>query len=448
MNRISTPPRWPNALLGLLLAGSTLLPALAAQQDLQDRQDRRAERWQRRTQSNTPQAEAVAPAPLATPIPMPPPAPRITPQPSVESGISPPHRFEPRIAQPRPVQLPLPATTLSAPDGDSERRENWGQLARQQLERQREQRQERFGERAGRSIDTPPTADSLPRPRFEHPQPEPGLPTVERGGRADWQRRPRAPDSERPEAASPQADVIARAREQEAQRQREQDRRDDGRPDWRGDDGRGRDREWREDRRDRVSPEQQRERFEAARRQQAQWQREEDRRRNEYERQRHDLERQRRHAQYRYQQDYWRRWLAAQARWDAYRFDVRDPYFYTPYNYRYGYDGRWYSTNRYGAELLRQAVRDGYREGWYAGRADRADRWRFDYRANYAWIDGSYGYYGPYVALSDYRYYFRQGFERGYSDGYYGRYQYGRYESGDAMILPALLGLILAFTID
>lgn len=434
MNRISTLPRWPNALLGLLLAGSTLLPALAAQQD---QQDRRAERAQRRAQQDAPKAQATAPAPAAPAPRMAPAAPRVAPVGRVEPGMPQPRRFEPTLPASRPQ-----------PSSDMQRRENWGELARQQQERQREQRQERFGERPARGIDTSPAADPVPRPRFERPQAQPGLPAVERDDRADWQRRPRVPDSERPQAASPQADVIARAREQEAQRQREQARRDDGRPDWRGDDGRGRDRDWREDRGDRVSREQQRERFEAARRQQAQWQREEDRRRNAYERHRHDLERQRRHAQYRYQQDYWRRWLAAQARWNAYRFDVRDPYFYTPYNYRYGYDGRWYSTNRYGAELLRQAVRDGYREGWYAGQADRADRWRFDYRNNYGWLDGSYGYYGQYVSLGDYRYYFRQGFERGYSDGYYGRYQYGRYENGDAMILPALLGLILAFTID
>ena len=140
--------------------------------------------------------------------------------------------------------------------------------------------------------------------------------------------------------------------------------------------------------------------------------------------------------------------MAAQARWNAYRFDdYNDPFFYTPYSYRYGFDGRWYSTNSYGAEVLRQAVRDGYREGWYAGQADRYDRWRFDYRGNYAWIDGSYGYPGYYVSFDAYRYYFRQGFERGYRDGYYGRYEYGRYENGSAAILPAVLGMILAFCI-
>ena len=57
-------------------------------------------------------------------------------------------------------------------------------------------------------------------------------------------------------------------------------------------------------------------------------------------------------------------------------------------------------------------ARDGYREGWYAGQADRADRWRFDYQGNYGYMDGTLGYNGYYVGRNDYRYYFQQGFER------------------------------------
>jgi hypothetical protein len=252
---------------------------------------------------------------------------------------------------------------------------------------------------------------------------------------------------------SPQARVIAEARQREERRDDRQDRpgqrpdwrndRDDhrgddrNRPDWRGNDGHGR-----------IDRDQQQRRIEEQRRQQAQWQREEANRRAQFERQRHDLERQRRNAQYRYQQDYWRRWQAEQARRRTLRIDYNDPFFYTPYNYRYSYGGRWYGTNSYGARMLEQAVRDGYREGWYAGQADRADRWRFDYDGNIGYLDGSYGYYGQYVSLGDYRYYFRQGFQRGYQDGYYGRSQYGLHGSGGAMILPAILGMILAFSID
>ena len=47
------------------------------------------------------------------------------------------------------------------------------------------------------------------------------------------------------------------------------------------------------------------------------------------------------------------------------------------------------------------------------------------------------------MSRNDYRYYFQQGFERGYRDGYYSRYQYGRYDNGIAAILPTILSAIL-----
>ncbi len=210
--------------------------------------------------------------------------------------------------------------------------------------------------------------------------------------------------------------------------------------------------DWRNDRNNhpqtRISRNEQQRRIEQQRRQHNQWQRDEARWRAQFDRQHHALLKQHRPSQHRYQQDYYQRWLAQQARWNSYRFDYySDPFFYTPYNYRYNYGGRWYSTNSYGAQLLQQAIQDGYREGWYAGRADREDRWRFDYRGNYGYINGSFGYYGHYVSMSDYQYYFRQGFERGYRDGYYGRSQYGRYDNGNASILPAVLSMILVFSI-
>ena len=41
-------------------------------------------------------------------------------------------------------------------------------------------------------------------------------------------------------------------------------------------------------------------------------------------------------------------------------------------NWRGG--GRYYETNQYGADLLRQAVNYGYDQGVRAGQADRQDR--------------------------------------------------------------------------
>jgi hypothetical protein len=55
----------------------------------------------------------------------------------------------------------------------------------------------------------------------------------------------------------------------------------------------------------------------------------------------------------------------------------------------------------------------------------------------------SYGYDGYYVDLSEYQYYFREGFRRGYEDGYYSRSRYGRYSNGSASILGTILESIL-----
>ncbi|MGY0612218.1 MULTISPECIES: hypothetical protein [unclassified Luteimonas] len=102
--------------------------------------------------------------------------------------------------------------------------------------------------------------------------------------------------------------------------------------------------------------------------------------------------------------------------------------------------------NQYGADLLQQAVDLGYREGREAGRADYDDGWQPDYRNSHAWEDASYGYNGWYVDRSEYIHYFRQGFQRGYEDGYYGRSQYGqRNDKGEYLILAAVLSAILAF---
>lgn len=118
---------------------------------------------------------------------------------------------------------------------------------------------------------------------------------------------------------------------------------------------------------------------------------------------------------------------------------------YGPYNYRYYRNGNYYETNQYGAELLRQAVNYGYDEGFRAGQADREDGWRQDYQDSYAYQDATYGYNGYYVDLAEYQYYFREGFRRGYEDGFYGRYQYGRYSNGAYSILGAILQQILNF---
>jgi hypothetical protein len=156
------------------------------------------------------------------------------------------------------------------------------------------------------------------------------------------------------------------------------------------------------------------------------------------------LQQQRRMAKYRYQQEYVGHLREQHTRLLNERHDYdNDPYFYTAWNYRYNRGGRYYETNQYGANLLREAVSYGYEQGFLAGRADRRDRWRYNYQDSYAYQDANYGYNGYYVPQGEYNYYFREGFRRGYEDGYYSRYKYGSYSSGKYTILGAILGSIL-----
>jgi hypothetical protein len=155
---------------------------------------------------------------------------------------------------------------------------------------------------------------------------------------------------------------------------------------------------------------------------------------------RQQLERQRRIAQWRYQQRYQERLRQDQLRLQSWRYnDYGSP------SYRYNRGGRYYETNRYGAEQLQRAVNYGYEEGYRAGQADREDGWRGDYQDSYAYQDATAGYDGYYVNMGEYQHYFREGFRRGYEDGYYGRSQYGRYSNGSYGILGAILSQILNF---
>ena len=158
------------------------------------------------------------------------------------------------------------------------------------------------------------------------------------------------------------------------------------------------------------------------------------------------LQQQKRIAQYRFHEQYLDRVRQQQIHLRDDRFDyARDPYFYTAPIYRYNRGGSYYETNEYGAKTLRQAVNYGYEEGFRAGKADRDDRWGFNYKDSYAYRDANYGYSGYYIDRSDYNYYFREGFRRGYEDGYNSRYQYGRFANGIYSILDTILSQILNF---
>jgi hypothetical protein len=158
-----------------------------------------------------------------------------------------------------------------------------------------------------------------------------------------------------------------------------------------------------------------------------------------------DLQRAHRLAQYRYQQQYYQSLRDMQLRDARYNWNS-DPYFTSAPSYRYWRSGNYYEVNRYAADMLRQAVQMGYDQGYQAGRADRMDGWRPDYRNSFAYQDGNYGYPGYYVTRQEYNYYFREGFQRGYEDGYYGQSRYGRYDQGNYSMFGTVLNMILNLT--
>ena len=89
-------------------------------------------------------------------------------------------------------------------------------------------------------------------------------------------------------------------------------------------------------------------------------------------------------------------------------------------------------------------MNNGYEEGFQAGQADRQDNWRSgSYQNSYAYQDATYGYNGYYVTQAEYSYYFRQGFQRGYEDGFNSRSQYGSNSNGSYSILATVLTQVL-----
>ena len=154
------------------------------------------------------------------------------------------------------------------------------------------------------------------------------------------------------------------------------------------------------------------------------------------------LQTQKRTAQYRVQQQYTAQ-LQQQQRLQTARNYSSDPYISTPQTYRYTVSGTTRQTNQYGVDVLRQAVNYGYQQGFRSGQADRQDHWASNYQNSTAYRDANYGYNGNYVDQADYNYYFRQGVQRGYQDGYNSRSQYGTSSNGTYSILASVLSSIL-----
>jgi flagellar biosynthesis/type III secretory pathway protein FliH len=110
--------------------------------------------------------------------------------------------------------------------------------------------------------------------------------------------------------------------------------------------------------------------------------------------------------------------------------------------YRVNRSGSWYNVDQRQADLLRQAVNEGYRQGLTAGRQDRNYRRAMNWGMSSTYRNGTYGYQS-YVDRSLYQHYFQQGFQKGYQDGYNSTQRYGSYSNGSVSILGSILGSIL-----
>lgn len=115
---------------------------------------------------------------------------------------------------------------------------------------------------------------------------------------------------------------------------------------------------------------------------------------------------------------------------------------YNRMQYRIYRNGSYYNTDSRGANLLRAAVNNGYRQGYRAGQVDASRRGSYGYNRSQYYRNGNYGYQS-YVDQNQYRYYFREGFQKGYEDGYYSRSQYGYNSGGSWNILGSILSGIL-----
>lgn len=110
--------------------------------------------------------------------------------------------------------------------------------------------------------------------------------------------------------------------------------------------------------------------------------------------------------------------------------------------YRVYRNDSYYQTDARGAELLRQAVNSGYRQGFQQGQRDAQYGRNGSYYGNNMYRSGTYGYQ-TYVDRNQYQYYFQQGFQRGYEDGFNNQYRYGYRSNNGINILGTILNGIL-----
>ena len=137
----------------------------------------------------------------------------------------------------------------------------------------------------------------------------------------------------------------------------------------------------------------------------------------------------------------------AQREMRDYRQEVREDRRDSNRSYRLYRNGRYYTVDSRGADLLRQAVNSGYQQGYNQGVADRRYGRRGGYNSSNIYRSGTYGYQS-YVDRSQYQYYFQQGFQRGYEDGLNSQMRYGYRSGNNFNILGGILNTILNLAED
>lgn len=112
------------------------------------------------------------------------------------------------------------------------------------------------------------------------------------------------------------------------------------------------------------------------------------------------------------------------------------------HGYRLYRGANYYETDQRGVDLIKRAIQSGYQQGYQSGANDRRYSRRNYYLDEPYYRSGIYGYQS-YVDRDQYKYYYREGFERGYRDGYTDQTRYGSYSGGKWSILASVAERIL-----
>ena len=107
----------------------------------------------------------------------------------------------------------------------------------------------------------------------------------------------------------------------------------------------------------------------------------------------------------------------------------------------------YFVTNGRGADLLRHAITEGYRQGRAEGAIAYQLSERLDWTRSDVYKSGSYGYQDL-VDRGQYKYYFREGFELGYQDGYNRRSDYGFNDNGKLKVMVSVVNDLLTVIVD